>query len=200
MKLKKFWLTLSIPLLFVCAFAVAASSPVSMLQGVANNMLSQLRQNKGSLTPTTIHRIVNTTLVPYIDINRMAGMVVGRNAWRAASRQQRKVFVSQFKRLVINTYSKALASYNDDKIQIYPLRGGVSGRFARVKSVLIRRSGQKIPMSYNVINRGGQWKIYDFSIEGVSIVRNYRSQFSGTLAEGGMSALIQRLQKYNRGR
>lgn len=184
------------------ALCLAASSPVPMLQGVANNMIAQLEKNKRQLKSNRkiIHRIVNSVLVPHISINRMAGSVVGRRYWNSATSSQRKQFVKEFKYLVINTYSNALASYDGDKVKFYPLRGAVTSRAVRVKSVIIRKSGQRIPISYNVINTDGKWKIYDFAIEGVSIVNNYRSQFSSTLARGGMPALLKMLYRHNRGR
>jgi phospholipid transport system substrate-binding protein len=158
-------------------------------------MVSQLNQHKTELHDSTvIHQIVNTTLVPIIDSNRMAGMVVGRQNWYAASPQERREFVALFKKYVINTYANALASFDDDHLQVYPLRGNISQRFVSVRSVIIRKSGQRIGISYNMVQSGGQWKVYDFSIEGVSIVQNYRSQFSSILASGGMHQLIQKLQ------
>lgn len=188
-------------LFFVCGMA-SAQSPSAMLQGVANRMTAKLERHQAELkkNPALIKKIVNTVLVPNISINRMAGMVVGRKNWYAASPAMRRQFVHEFKNVVINTYSNALASYNGDKVKVFPVRTGVNGRrFIRVKSLLIRRSGQKIPISYNLVNDAGRWKVYDFSIEGVSIVQNYRSQFSNTLASGGIKLLLTKLSQHTRG-
>lgn len=200
MKIK---LSLRSSLFVVLLFAgtlVFSASPVQVLQNVAKQMISKLHQNKSQLrrNAVLIHRIVNQTLVPHIDANRMAGMVVGRQYWYSASPSQRRAFVAQFKRVVINTYAKALASYNDDKVTVYPLRGQIRGRVARVRSAIVRKNGQKIQISYNLIKSSGHWKVYDFSIEGVSIVQNYRSQFASALARGGMTELLARLRSYNR--
>lgn len=177
-------------LLVWCCWA-SAESAVTMLQSVANNMISQLEKNKSQLksNPKVIHHIVDNVLLPYADINRMAGMVVGRQAWDAATPAERREFVALFKRRVINTYSNALASYNGDKVVVYPVRGGENGRYLSVNSVIIRKSGQKIGISYKLIRTGNSWKVYDFSIEGVSIVSNYHSQFANTLANGGIAHL-----------
>jgi phospholipid transport system substrate-binding protein len=188
-------------LLFFSVIAFA-SSPVAMLQNVANNMIAKLKQNQSQLKSSArvVHQIVNSTLIPYVDANRMAGMVVGRGNWYAATPNQRREFVKQFKQVVINTYSNALASFNDDKCKVYPLRVSTKGKwYTQVNSVIIRKNGQRIGISYNLIRSGKSWKIYDFSIEGVSIIQNYRSQFSGTLASGGMAKLIMRLKSYTRG-
>lgn len=182
------------------AFA-ASSSPVPMLQGASDQMISQLKQNQGRLKDKkVIHQIVNNVLVPHIDLSRMAGSVVGRNYWMAATPAQRQQFIEEFKNLVINTYANALASFNDDQVQFYPMRGAVSSSTAQVRSVIIRKNGQRIGISYNVVKTDGAWKVYDFSIEGVSIVNNYSAQFSSTLAQGGMPMLINRLYNFNRGK
>lgn len=187
--------------LLLCSVASFANSPVATLQGVADRMITQLEKHRTELNnPAVIHQIVDVVLVPYVDMNRMAGMVVGRQMWYGATSAQRHEFVNQFKHLVVNTYANALASYDDDHVQVYPLRDGSNGRFVDVRSVVLRKSGQRIVINYHLVQVGGQWKVYDFSIEGVSIIQNFRSQFANTLATGGMAALINKLQAYNRGR
>ena len=103
---------------------------------------------------------------------------------------------------MISTYSATLASYDGDRVQFYPERGNgnAAGQtIVTIDSVIIRRNGQRIPISYNLNKNGGQWKIYDFSIEGISLVQSYRSQFAETLTQGGMPALLKRLIAHNRG-
>ena len=201
MKLRAIRLGLLAVLLFVSGLTFAAS-PVSTIQSAANRMVSQLERNKSSLNsnPNIIHRIVNSVLVPIIDVNRMAGSVIGRSYWSKASSSQRSQFIREFKQQVINTYSAALSSYNGDKVTVYPLRSGYQGKkTVVVKSVIVRKNGQRVSVNYNLVKRSSGWKVYDFSIEGVSIVQNYRSQFAGPLANGGLSNLIKQLKKHNRG-
>lgn len=187
-------------LLFSYAFAV--TSPVVTLENVASQMLTYLQRNQDQLrhNPKIIHRIVDRVLVPHIDVDRMAGAVVGRRHWRKATPAERKRFINEFKYLVVSTYSAALSSYNDDKIRFYPLRSKsvVGHRTVKVNSVIIRKNGQRIPIAYNLVLKNGQWKVYDFSIENISMVQSYRSQFAGVLAQGGMSLLLKRLVIHNR--
>ncbi|OGT25810.1 MAG: hypothetical protein A3I77_00085 [Gammaproteobacteria bacterium RIFCSPLOWO2_02_FULL_42_14] len=186
-------------LVLMVTVAVAAVSPVTELQGVANRMISQLDSNKARLgNISVIRRIVNSTLLPHVDLNRMSASVVGRN-WRTATPAQQAQFKKEFSDLVTTTYASALASYDDDRVEFRPLRENVSGRqTTRVDSVIVRKNGQRIPISYDVAQAGGQWKVYDFSIEHVSMVQSYRSQFAGVLANGGMPALLSRLASHNR--
>lgn len=175
-------------------------SPLTVLKSASNQMIAALERNKSRLdNSNVIFRIVNRILVPHVDANRMAALVVGPQQWRRSSPQQRRQFVSQFKQLVISTYAAALSSYNGDHVRFYPLHSNYNARRTiNVKSVIIRRSGQRIPVNYNLRRAGNTWKIYDFSIENVSMVRSYRAQFASVLASSGMSGLIHRLTKHNR--
>lgn len=187
-------------LFLIAPLLALADSPVAMLQGSANQMIAQLEKNKSQLkNKKVIHQIVNTVLVPHIEMNRMAASVVGRKYWTSATPEQQRQFIEEFKYLVINTYSNALASYNGDRVEFFPMRGASNAQAAQVKSVIIRQNGQRIPITYNVVNSNGAWKVYDFSIEGVSIVNNYQSQFANTLSQGGLPQLIKQLYSFNRG-
>lgn len=186
------FLTLVSPLCF------AIASPADQLQQVANNMLTQLKSNQSQLHKmSVIRKIVNQTLLPHVDLNNMSAHVVG-NDWRTATAQQKTQFKTEFARLLTSTYAAALSSYHDDIVKFLPLRGNFSNQQSlTVYSNLIRPSGQNIPISYDVNRVANQWKVYDFSIEHVSMVQSYRSQFASVLAQGGMSALLSRMQNHN---
>lgn len=190
-------LTLCCLLAPVCFAAVV--SPATQLQQVANKMVSQLENNKSNLgNMSVIRRIVNQVLIPTVDLDRMSASVVG-NYWRSATPAQQAQFKKDFSYLVTTTYASALSSYDGDQVQFRPLRENFAGRQTMtVNSVIVRKNGQRIPISYDVVRSGDQWKVYDFSIENVSMVQSYRSQFSGVLAQGGMTALLARIQNHNR--
>ncbi len=75
-----------------------------------------------------------------------------------------------------------------------PERAAPSGRFTRVNSVIIRANGQKIPLSYSLVLKQDGWKIYDFSVEGVSLLQSFRTQFGQILKMSDMKALIAQLE------
>ena len=183
---------------FISPLCFAVVSPATQLQTVANKMVSQLESNKTQLhNMSVIRRIVNQVLIPHVDLDRMSASVVGRY-WRTATAAQKSQFEKDFSYLVTTTYASALSSYNDDKVIFQPLREDFSTRQAvRVSSVIVRRNGQRIPITYDVSRHADAWKVYDFSIEHVSMVQSYRSQFSDVLAQGGMPALLSRLQRHN---
>lgn len=188
-------------LLILFVQSAFATTPVATLENVADQMLTYLQRNQSQLArnPKIIHHIVDRVLVPHIDVDRMAGAVIGRRYWEKATPAQRKAFITEFKYLVVSTYSAALASYDDDTIRFYPLRKhSIHQKRVRVRSVIIRKSGQRIPISYNLVKNNNRWEVYDFSVEGISMVQSYHSQFASLLARGGMPALLKRLAAHNR--
>lgn len=174
-------------------------SPATLLQDVSNKMIAQLEKNKAQLKQKdVIQKIVDTVLIPHVALNYMGMSVVGRFAWTNAKPDVRREFLHQFTRLVTSTYAAALASYDGDTVQVYPLRGDWQGkRTLQVRSIIIRRSGQRIPIVYNVVKTKKGWLVYDFSIENVSITRSYRAQFASTLSQSGLKGLLQRLVARN---
>jgi phospholipid transport system substrate-binding protein len=173
----------------------AAPSPLPMMQQIAQDMISALKTNQSRLAGNTtlVRQIVNQVLIPHVDIDAMSGRVVGRNYWLSASNAERKTFSELFKNTVLSTYASALTSYDRDRVLFYPLRGTI-GDSAQVRSIIVRRSGQEIAVSYNLRYQNGSWKIVDLSVENVSIVNNYQAQYAGTLSQGGLKYLIEKLK------
>lgn len=199
MRNKFFTVTIALLLLILSPLCFAIESPATQLQQVANTMIAQLEKNKSQLqNMSVIRRIVNNVLIPNVDVDRMSASVVGRD-WRTATPAQRSQFEKEFSDLVTTTYASALSSYDGDIVQFQPIRENYeSKQSVKVNSIIIRKSGQRIPISYDVVRQGNSWKVYDFSIEHISMVQSYHSQFSDVLARGGMPALLTRLQSHNR--
>jgi phospholipid transport system substrate-binding protein len=100
--------------------------------------------------------------------------------------------------LLVHTYASALANYNDQTIRFYPVRGGYAGKSSvQVNSVIERHDGPAISVSYKMVQAASEWKIYDLSVEGVSMLESFRSQFADLLAQGDIEALINKLSSHN---
>ncbi|HBI21091.1 MAG TPA: signal peptidase [Legionella sp.] len=175
----------------------AESSPVPMLEQTANQILDTLKKNQASLKSNhqIIFQAIERYLLPNVDVMGMSRSVLGRDAWGKATLDEKKAFTKAFTQLVIRTYASPLAEYSGETVQFLPLRGPVDGRFTRVTSVISRSSGQKIPLSYNLVSKNGQWKIYDLSVEGVSLLQSFRSQFGQVLQHSNMKGLIAEMQQ-----
>lgn len=197
MKQVKVWLLLPFILLSQCIWA--QNSPVPMLKSTADSIVKVLQSNQSKLKQdkSIIYNAVSQYLLPNVDVYGMSRSVLGRKAWRDASKSQRRAFADQFTQLVIRTYASPLAEYNQETIKFLPLRGGYNKRFISVKSLIIRQAGNTIPLTYSLVNKKGRWKIYDINVEGVSLLQSYRSQFSEQLRRVSMDDLIKQMKTHN---
>jgi phospholipid transport system substrate-binding protein len=198
--MRKFLLFIS--LLFIGHLALANPSPMHLMQQVTDQTLSALKSNQATLRsdPKVVYGIIYRILLPHVDMQEMSKMVLGREVWMSASPNERQRFIQQFKGLLVRTYSSALAAYKNESVKFMPIRGDNSGSHVQVDSVIIQRGGPSIPVSYRLVFKGGQWKLYDLIVDGVSLVESYRSQFSDGIAQNGLNGVIERLAKKNAGR
>lgn len=178
----------------------AETSPVPMLQQTAQKIIETLKANQTRLKSD--ERIVNNTiqtyLLPHIDIEGMSRSVLGRKVWSESSVADKRAFTLVFTDLIIRTYAAPLAEYSGETVSFMPLRGAIDGRFVRVNSIINRPSGQRIPLAYNLVLKSGDWKIYDLSVEGVSLLQSFRLQFSGVLQQGTMQDLIKQMREHRK--
>ncbi len=180
--------------------AWAVSSPVDILQNTSNQLISALQRNQATLKtkPQVVYGIVNQILLPHVDVMSMSSKALGREAWLRATPAQRQAFSQQFVTLLIRTYSSALAQYTNERVNFLPLRGDYNSQSrVQVNSVIVRESGPSINLSYRMMRVGGQWMLYDFSVDGVSIIESFRSQFVEVLQQRGIDGLINELAQHN---
>ncbi len=175
----------------------AQSSPVPMLENSATQIIDTLKKNKSSLKTNhqIVYQAIEHYLLPNVDVNGMSRSVLGRQAWSKATAAEKKDFTQAFTQLVIRTYASPLSEYSGETVTFLPLKGSLDSRFIRVSSIISRPSGQRIPLSYNLVSKNGEWKIYDLSVEGVSLLQSFRSQFGQVLQNSTMHDLIAQMQQ-----
>ena len=110
--------------------------------------------------------------------------------WNDRTPEEKKQFVDLFGKLLENSYASKIETYRDEKINY--VEEVIKDGYAMVKTEIVRKS-DTIPVDYKLININGQWLIYDFIIEGVSIIRNYRSQFSKIIQKESYGGLVKKL-------
>ena len=181
------------------ATAAGEGGPIGLLQSISDQMIAQLKSNQATLksNPGLVYRLANRIVVPHADLDEMSKRVLPAKTWAAATPQQRAQFKKEFTTTLIRTYASALAEYKDQAIKFFPIRGGVSGSTVKVDSQIIRSDGPSISVQYSLINRGAGWKLYDMTVEGVSMLESFRSQFSDKLANEDMGALVRDLSSHN---
>ena len=126
------------------------------------------------------------------DFKELSRRTLGRD-WKKMKPEQQKEFVQLFKELLQGVYADRLLAYSDQKILFGKETTLKKGR-AEVQSFLQTSDGKKIPLFYRLTDKSGSWKVYDVIIEGVSMVKNYRTQFRKILAKDSPEKLLQILR------
>jgi len=128
----------------------------------------------------------------FFDFYVLSRLTLGRH-WKQFKPEQQKEFVKLYRTLLENVYMERILAYTDQKF-VFEKEIMHSKKKAEVKSKIITSTAQ-IPINYRMVIRGKEWKVYDVVIEGISMVRNYRSQFNEILAKESPDQLLETLKK-----
>ena len=112
--------------------------------------------------------------------------------WQARTDQEREEFVTLFADLLERSYISKIDLYGGENIQ-YP-REQLDGDYATVSSRIITKQGQEVPVDYRMVRRGDRWLVYDVSIEGVSLISNYRTQFNKIIQTSSYGELVKKMK------
>mgnify|MGYP001300078935 CR=1 FL=1 len=113
--------------------------------------------------------------------------------WNKFTPAQREEFVKLFEQVLEKAYGDKVLSYTNEKVLFYK-ETMLSATQAEVQSKIIT-SSKEVPVFYRVIQKDGQWKVYDVVVENVSLVQNYRTQFNDILAKDSPEKLLEVLRK-----
>lgn len=177
---------------------LAAVSPQELVQRTAEEMLTKLRVEKQVIEqhPERIYELVNQIVLPHFDFERMSSWVLGKH-WRAATPAQKERFMTEFRTLLVRTYAKSLSEYTDSKISYLPMRPSPQEDQVKVRTEVDQPGGFPIPIDYELRRQGDGWKVIDVTIDGVSLVTNYRSTFASQIRQDGLDKLITVLSERN---
>ena len=125
------------------------------------------------------------------DLAEMARRTLGPH-WQRLTEAQRAEFVTLFGDLLDHAYFARIAAYNGEKITV--LGESIDGGLATVRTRIVTQQGVETPVDYRMLRRGDRWVVYDVSIEGVSLVANYRAQFNRILQTSSYQALLEKLR------
>ncbi|PWG65197.1 MlaC/ttg2D family ABC transporter substrate-binding protein [Spiribacter halobius] len=177
-----------------------AGDPRDMVRETTREVLTALDENRERIEgdPRAVYELVGDIVLPRFDFELMSRFVLARN-WRTASEAQREQFTEAFRQLLVRTYARALAEYSgEEEVRIPSQRIDTSRDRVTVKTEIVQPGGPPIPVDYTLLRQEDDWRVFDVTIEGVSLVQNYRSQFDGVVRREGMDALIEQLASRNR--
>ena len=182
-------------------FAVAAhaqDAPDALVKRVSQDVLQTIKADPKIQAgdQARIREVMETKLAPNFDFERMTALAMGRN-WRQATPEQQKRLTSEFKTLLVRTYSGALTQYRDQSIDYKPLRADPNANEVMVRTEVVRQGQPPVQIDYGMEKKDGAWKAYDVVVGGVSLVTNYRDEFSEQVRAGGIDGLIKTLSAKN---
>jgi phospholipid transport system substrate-binding protein len=141
--------------------------------------------------------VIETKVLPHFNFPAMTALAMGQN-WNKASPDQKKRLTEEFRTLLVRTYASALAAYSEQKFDFRPLRAKPTDTDVTVNVRVLQPGTQPVTLDYSMEKAAGGWKVYDVMVGGVSLVANYRTEFSNTVRASGVDGLISDLQKKNR--
>jgi phospholipid transport system substrate-binding protein len=184
----------------LAADAVPGPAPQELIETTARKLLEALDADReqAKKDPARVRKLVDEILLPHFDTDYSARLVLGKH-WRAATEEQRNRFVAAFYQSLLKNYGSALAEFTADRMKILPFRGDLASGQATVRTEVKRSNGTRVPVNYTLRATPEGWKAWDVTIEGISYVRNFRNDVGAEVDQTGLPALIERLEKENRG-
>ena len=136
---------------------------------------------------------VDELVIPKLNISLMSKIVLGRDNWIASNDYQKREFQKAFRSLMVRTYMKSLTAFDGEKMKFMPFKVGKKPNIARVNSIYLLSEGE-LPVSYRLkFTESNGWKVFDIIIDGISLLKNYRTDFQEHIQNNGINSLIAEL-------
>ena len=173
-------------------------APGVLVKNIAEDVLSVIRQNHGTPTGSReeILKLVNAKVLPHFNFERMTRLAIGKN-WRNATPMQRNALVVEFRNLLVNTYTNAFARYQNQTVEVKPVQMSSGVNEVTVKTHILKPGVQRVTVNYEMEKTPEGWKVFDLTVEGVSLVISYRSTFGREVRLNGIDGLIKTLLEKN---
>lgn len=184
---------------FFAATAIAQESPDALVQRVTDEVLDIIHKDKDLQNGNTqkVIELIDRKVLPNFNFTRMTALALGKD-WRKATPQQQQQLSSEFKTLLVRTYSNALTGYKNQKIQFKPFKMAPTDTDALVRTEIVQPGAKPIQVDYSLEKTDAGWKVYDVVVAGISLVTNYREQFAQEVRTGGIEGLLASLSAKNK--
>ena len=182
---------ITVSLFFSVGEVFAESKITADIRGTIDQVMEIITDPNLKSNPVLKREKLRQVIALRFNFKQMVMRSLAKN-YKDLSDAERKEFTSLFKKLLENSYASKIENYKDEKINYVDEK--VKGKYAMVRTQIVRKDGV-VDVDYKMLNDGGQWLVYDFVIEGVSLIRNYKSQFSKIISTESYEALVSKLRK-----
>ena len=181
-------------LLLIQPVLVAASEPGDQVRQTVDNLLAILKDPRltGESNKDERRQKLRQLIYQRFDFTEMAKRSLG-SEWRLRSPAEQKEFVQLFGDFLERIYLDQIESYGRERVRYLEQRA--DGHYAKVPTRIVDSKGQEYSVDYRLHNVNGDWKVYDVIVEDVSLVNNYRAQFSRVLAKSSFEELLEAMKQ-----
>jgi phospholipid transport system substrate-binding protein len=185
-------------LVFVGVAWAGPPAPDAVVKDTTEEILESLRNDPDfpKIDRGRIAAEVERIVLPHIDLQRMTRFALGES-WEQATDEQRETIQVELQQLFAHTVTAALSQYDGQPVSYLPLHMQADASEAEVTARVQVAPNDYDTVDFSMERMDDEWKVYDIAYEGVSIAKNYRSQFSSLISKSGVAGLIQTLQQKN---
>ena len=200
--MKKIFVLLS-GLMLLCLSSIARADlpdPDVLIKNTVREVLDIVRNDKElrSGNQKKMLELVDAKVLPHFNFEHMTKLAVGKS-WRTATTEQKQALMNEFRIMLVRTYTKAFTSYRDQTVEIKPLKLDLAMTEVTVKTSIVKPGSQQpILVYYDMERTPNGWKVYDLTVEGVSLVTSYRGTFADQIQQIGIDGLIKTLADKNK--
>ena len=189
--IRRFTFAMLTTLLLLAPLSVSAQPQTAevILKGKLDFIFFTLKREDIDLEKKKV--LITDEVSPIFDFPLMGRLTLGKKSWSGLTKAQRTLFIKTFTEVMKSSYSDKLSLYTDEKIEIHPAQNP-SPKKAVIPTELISKE-KRFAMEYKLYKSKGGWKIYDITLQGVSLVATYRTQFNQVLSKEGFDVLIAKL-------
>lgn len=193
-------ITISLLVLYMQTVQAAiGKEPLGLIQGTTENLLAGLEERPELRTsPDDLHSLIEDIVLPHVDLAGLSRLTLGKY-WRQATPEQRERFAEEFRMLLVRTYSNSLVEYRSQTVEYELLTMSDDRQKSIVRTRILQAGQPAMQIDYRLRRVDSGWKIYDVTIEGVSLAVSYRTTFSEEIRRNGIEALIDDLAARNSG-
>jgi phospholipid transport system substrate-binding protein len=178
--------------------AMAATGPEQLVRQTTESVIAEIRANLDVYQddPKKVYQLVDELVLPHFDFPAMTDLALGRHKEKVSAEQKPEI-VAEFRQLLVRTYSSALFEYTDQEMIYLPMEGSETEGLVTVRTEIEQAGGFPIPINYALRLGDEGWKVFDVSVDEVSLVTNYRSSFARAIKRDGVDGLIKTLRERN---
>jgi phospholipid transport system substrate-binding protein len=171
------------------------TAPDALVKNVTLEVVELISKEKGGRAKVV--SVIEEKVLPHFNFTAMTALAMGQN-WGKSTPEQKKRLTEEFRTLLVRTYASALAAYSEQKFDFRPLRAKPTDTDVTVNVRVLQPGGQPVTIDYSMEKTANGWKVYDVMVGGVSLVANYRTEFSNVVRASGIDGLIRDLQAKNK--